>query len=47
MDKFERKEMEKKRHIKNTWYDSLINYIPNPIRETVGGFFFLKSFKSF
>ena len=22
----------------NTWYDWLINYIPEPIRKTVGGF---------
>ena len=42
MDKFDRKEMEKKRHIKSAWYDSLINYIPNPIREAVGGFFVKK-----
>ena len=36
MDKFEQKEMKKKRPIKNTWYDWLINYVPNPIRKTVG-----------
>ena len=24
--------------IKNTWYDWLINYIPEPIRKRVGGF---------
>ena len=35
---FEQKEMKKKRPIKNTWYDWLINYVPNPIRKTVGGF---------
>ena len=38
MDRFERKEMEKERPIKNTWYDWLINYVPRPIRKTVGGF---------
>ena len=35
---FEQKEMKKKRPIKNTWYDWLISYVPNPIRKTVGGF---------
>ena len=38
MDKFEQKEMKKKRLIKNTWYDWLINYISEPIRITVVGF---------
>ena len=39
MDKFEqKKEMKKIRTIKNTWYDSLINYIPEPIRNSVGRF---------
>ena len=38
MDKFEQKEMKKIRLIKNTWYDWLINYIPEPIRKSVGGF---------
>ena len=38
MDRFERKEMEKERPIKNTWYDWLINYVPRPIRKTIGGF---------
>ena len=38
MDKFEQKEMKKIRPIKNTWYDWLINYIPEPIRKSVGGF---------
>ena len=38
MDKFELKEMKKIRSIKNTWYDWLINYIPEPIRKSVGGF---------
>ena len=37
MDKFELKEMKKIRPIKNTWYDWLINYIPKPIRKSVGG----------
>ena len=38
MDKFEENEMKKIRSIKNTWYDWLINYIPEPIRKSVGGF---------
>ena len=38
MDRFELKEMEKERPIKNTWYDWLINYVSRPIRKTVGGF---------
>ena len=38
MDKFEQKEMKKIRLIKNTWYDWLISYIPEPIRKSVGGF---------
>ena len=38
MDKFEQKEMKKIRLIKNTWYDWLINYIPEPISKSVGGF---------
>ena len=37
MDKFERKEMIRKRPFaKNTWCDWLTNYIPQPIRRTVG-----------
>ena len=38
--------MEKKRPIKNTSYNWLINYIPEPIRKTVSGFKskFVKSF---
>ena len=36
MSKFEQKEMKKKWRIKNTWYDWLIIYIPEPIK-TVGG----------
>ena len=38
MDRFEEKEMKKIRPIKNTWYDWLLNYIPEPIRKSVGGF---------
>ena len=38
MDKFEQKEMKKIRFIKNTWYDWLINYISDPVRESVGVF---------
>ena len=38
MDKFEEKEMKKIRPIKNTWYDWLINYIPEPVRKSVSGF---------
>ena len=30
--------MKKIKLIKNTWYDWLINYIPEPIRKSVGGF---------
>ena len=37
MNKFEQKEMTKKRPIKNTWYDCLVHYISNSIRKTVGG----------
>ena len=38
MDKFELKEMKKIRPIKNNWYDWLINFIPEHIRKSVGGF---------
>ena len=38
MNKFKQKEMKKIRPIKNTWYDWLSNYIPDPIRKSVGGF---------
>ena len=38
MNKFEEKEMKKIRAIKNTWYDWLINYIPQPIRKGVDCF---------
>ena len=34
---FEQKEMKKKRPIKDTWYDWLINYILEPMRKTVVG----------
>ena len=37
IDKFKQKEMKKVRPIKNTWYDWLINYIPEPIRKSGGG----------
>ena len=30
--------MKKTRPIKNTWYDQLINYIPDPIRKSFSGF---------
>ena len=38
MDKFEQKEMTKITPFKNTWYDWLIDYIPEPIRKSIGGF---------
>ena len=38
MDKFEEKEIIKIREIKKTWYYWLINYIPEPLRKSVGGF---------
>ena len=38
MDKFEEKEMKKISTVKNTWYDWLINYSPEPITKSVGGF---------
>ena len=38
MDKFEQKEMKKIRLIKNTWYDWLVNYVPEPIKKSVGDF---------
>ena len=37
MDKFEQKELKKIRPIKNTCYDWLIDYFPEPIRKSVGG----------
>ena len=36
MDKFEQKETKKIGPIKNTWYDWLINYIPEPVTKIVG-----------
>ena len=38
MDKFEQKEMKKIKPVKNTWYDWLINYFPEPISKSVDGF---------
>ena len=38
MDKFWEKYMKKIRPIKDTWYDSLINYISEPIRNSLVGF---------
>ena len=38
MDKFEQNEMKKIGSIKNTWYDWLINYIPDPVRKSLGSF---------
>ena len=37
MHKFEQKEMKKIKPIKNTWHDWLINYIPKPMRKSLGG----------
>ena len=37
MEKFEQKEMKKKRPFENTCYGWLINYIPEPVGKTVGG----------
>ena len=39
IDKFEKKkEIKKIRTIKNTWYECLINYIPELTRKSVAGF---------
>ena len=38
MDKFEEEEMKKIKLFKNTCYDWLINYIPEPIGKSVSGF---------
>ena len=38
MDKFEQKKMKNRRPIKNTWYDWLINCIPEAITKIVVGF---------
>ena len=35
---FEKNQMKKIRSVKNTWYDWLINYIPEPVGKSVGGF---------
>ena len=37
MDKFKQEEMKKERTAKSTWYDWLINYIPEPVRKRVRG----------
>ena len=36
--KEKKKEIENERPIINTWYELLINYIPEPIRRSVAGF---------
>ena len=38
MNRFGKKEMKKIRPVKNTWFDWLINYIPDPIRKSLGSF---------
>ena len=38
IDKFEQKEIQKIRPIKNNWYDWLINYIPESMRKGAGEF---------
>ena len=38
MNKFEKTEKKKLRPVKNSWYDWLINYIPEPPTKNVGGF---------
>ena len=38
MEKFDQKDMDKKRPIKNTWYDWLINCIPEAITKISGSF---------
>ena len=38
MDRTEKKQMKKIRPVNSTWYDWLIDYIPEPIRKSVGGF---------
>ena len=38
MDRFQKKEMKNIRPVKNTSFDWLINYIPDPIRKSLGGF---------
>ena len=36
--KLEQNVMKKKMYFKNTWLDWLFNYIPDPLRKSVGGF---------
>ena len=38
MDKFEQKELKKISQLKNTLYDLLINFIPEPLRKNKNGF---------
>ena len=38
MDKFEQKEMKKKRPVKDTWQDWLISYTPEPIGKSESDF---------
>ena len=38
MDRFEQKRNEKISPVKNTWYNWLVNDIPESIRKSVGGF---------
>ena len=38
MDTLEEKEMKKIRPIKNTWYEWLVNYIPESITKSADGF---------
>ena len=38
MDKFEQKEIKEIRPIKNSWYNWLINYIPEPITKIASDF---------
>ena len=38
MDRFEQREINKKKPIKGTWYDWTINYVSDPIWKPVGGF---------
>ena len=38
MDTFEQREIKKIRPTKSTWHDWLANYIPEPIRKSVGSF---------
>ena len=38
MDRSDKKEIKNIMSVKNTWYDWPINYIPEPVRKSVGGF---------